>query len=113
MIRSKYINQVVVFGDNKKFLSALIVPDYDVVCQALGIVGTVEAASKNTQVQALIQQDISQLSSGLSGYETIKKFVLIPKEFSIEGNELTPTLKLRRQEINKKYQNDIQSMYDN
>jgi long-chain acyl-CoA synthetase len=113
VIRSKYINQVVVFGDNKKFLSALIVPDYDVVCQALGIVGTVEAASKNTQVQALIQQDISQLSSGLSGYETIKKFVLIPKEFSIEGNELTPTLKLRRQEINKKYQNDIQSMYDN
>jgi long-chain acyl-CoA synthetase len=113
VIRSQYINQVVVLGDNKKFLSALIVPDYDIVCQALGIVGTLEDASKNAQVQALIQQDITQLSSGLSRYETIKKFVLIPKEFSIEGNELTPTLKLRRQEINKKYQTDIQSMYDN
>jgi long-chain acyl-CoA synthetase len=111
LLRSKFISQVVVVGDNRKFLSALIVLDPETVSHVLGIAGTLSDLVENREIKALIQQDVLACSKGLSAYEIIKKFVLIPNEFSIEGMELTPTLKLRRKEINKKYEQKIQSIY--
>ena len=61
----------------------------------------------------LIKGDLRRFSSDLASYETVQKVALISTEFSIEGKELTPTLKLRRKEINKKYQDLIESLYDN
>ena len=61
----------------------------------------------------LINKDIIKLSHSLAPFETVKRFALLPDELSINGCELTPTLKLRRQEINKKYQDLIESLYTN
>ena len=68
---------------------------------------------ENAAVIQLIKQDILQCSASLLGLKRLKKFVLLPTELSIDGGELTPTLKLRRSFINKKVQDFIDSLYNN
>ena len=92
-----------VVGDNHNYLIALVVPDFDQVSQTLAIEDAPEEMINNDQVKSLILNDLEQLSAPLASFETIKNVGLIPNEFSIEGRELTPTLKLRRNEIIKKY----------
>jgi long-chain acyl-CoA synthetase len=65
----------------------------------------------NEQVQKLFEQRLAEINSHLPPYETIKKFVLLPRDFSIEGGELTPTLKLRRKVIYEKYKQKIEDLY--
>jgi long-chain acyl-CoA synthetase len=112
LLQSQYVNQLVVVGDNKHYLSALIVIDVDNVQQALGVSDSLDVLSKQPSVKELIAADLKRLSVHLATFETVKRFALVPNEFSIDGKELTPTLKLRRQEINKKYHDLIESLYD-
>ena len=113
LIQSEYVNQMVVVGDNKNYLTALIVPDLDKVQHTLDSSNSLEELSQNQEVKDLVATDLERLSTNLASFETVKRFALIPNEFSIEGKELTPTLKLRRKEINKKYHDLIESLYDN
>ena len=62
-------------------------------------------------VQALFEQRMAEINKHLPPYETSKKFVLLPHDFSIEGGELTPTLKLKRKVIYEKYKHRIEDMY--
>ena len=59
----------------------------------------------------LYEQRIAEINQGLAPYETIKKFVLLPRDFSIEAGELTPTLKFRRKVISEHYKDQIERMY--
>jgi long-chain acyl-CoA synthetase len=93
-------------------LVALVVPNFEVVCHAVGSHKSPHDLVKNPQVKQLILNDLRRLSGRLAPFETIKKVGLIANEWSIEGTELTPTLKLRRQQINKKYHHLIESLYD-
>ena len=91
---------------------ALVVPDEEALQNALGSSEPLADLIKNEKSQALIEADLLKLSAKLANYETIKYIHLLSEEFSIDGMELTPTLKLRRKEISKKYETIIQSLYD-
>ena len=65
----------------------------------------------NNKVHELFEERIAVVNAKLPPYETIKKFIILPREFSVEGGELTPTLKLKRKVILKKYQEKINSLY--
>jgi long-chain acyl-CoA synthetase len=62
-------------------------------------------------IEEFLEQRVAEVNSRLAPYETIKRFVLLPRDFSIEGGELTPTLKLRRKNIYEKYKDRIEQMY--
>jgi len=111
----KYISQAFVFGDRKPYLTALVVPNFDRL---------VEFARENhinyldvddlvmhEPVEELLEQRIAEVNSKLARWETIKRFVVLPRDFSIEGGELTPTLKLKRKVIVEKYRDKIEEMY--
>lgn len=110
LIQSIYIQQAVVIGDQRHYLTALVVPDYDTVSAALGIASNDVSTSESAH--ALILNDCHRLSAPLAEFETVKNVALLHHELSIEGTELTPTLKIRRENVSKKYAPDIQAMYD-
>ena len=112
---SRYIGQAVVIGDRRKFLSALLVPDFDVLkawAEKNGQGGTSPAdLIKNPQVRALIAQEVNQVNSGLAGFEKVVAWELLPAEFTLETGELTPTQKVKRRVINQKYGDVIERLY--
>ena len=110
--QSPFVNQIVVVGDNRNYLVALVVPDVEQVAQSLGVSNNSADQANDSAVHDLILQDIDALSQSLAAFETVKKIKVLPNEFSIDGKELTPTLKLRRKEINKKYEDAIEALYD-
>jgi long-chain acyl-CoA synthetase len=112
---SRYIGQAVVIGDRRKFLSALLVPDFDVLKawaekNGQGAVQTADLI-KAPQVRALIAQEVEQVNSGLAGFEKIVAWELLPNEFTLETGELTPTQKVKRRVINQKYGDVIERLY--
>jgi long-chain acyl-CoA synthetase len=113
---SLYIEQAMVVGEGQKFPSVLIVPFEQELknwCLSNGIAyTTLQEAVKNPQVLSLYQDEINEVNRNLAQYEKIKKFVLLPTTWSIEGGELTPTLKLKRKNITAKYQKEIESLYE-
>jgi len=117
MIRSsKFISQVVLIGDGRKFPSALIVPNFEMLesyadHKALDLKTPAEFCS-DARIIDLIERQIAQHTTGLSQYEKVKKFVLIENEMTVDGSELTPTLKVRRRIIDQKYKSVIDKMYD-
>jgi long-chain acyl-CoA synthetase len=110
-----YISQAFVYGDRKPYLTALVVPDQERVlayAREKGISGSDgEALVLHEPIRKLYEQRIAEINGTLAPYETIKKFVLVPRDFSIEGGELTSTLKLRRKIICEKYKDKIEGMY--
>ena len=110
------IAQAVVVGDRMPFLSALVTIDgeaLDSLASEFGGDATVAALSENEKFRAHIERSIeSQCNAKVARYLTIKKFTLLPQEFSVEGGELTPTMKLRRKEITAKYAAEIAAFYE-
>jgi len=111
----RFISQVVLIGDRRKFISALIVPDHawiESYARLKGIpYGTVEDLLANERVLDLIKRRIEAKMTGLPSYETVKKFRLLPREMTQESGELTPTLKVKRRIVEQKYAAEIESMY--
>ncbi len=111
----KYIEQVAVIGDNRKFVTAIIVPAIEAIKEYANRkkiqYRSLEELLKNTQVRDLISRRIEALQEGLASFEKIKKFTLLPKEFTMEAGELTNTLKIRRPVINRHYASEIEAMY--
>lgn len=109
------IGQVCVIGDQRKFISALIVLDAEVApiwAQRNGIEFTdVASFSQHDKVQTAIAQAVEDANQHLSQVEKIKKFRILPTEWTAESEELTPSLKLKRRVIEKKYEAEIDSMY--
>ncbi|MEJ2719932.1 MAG: long-chain fatty acid--CoA ligase [bacterium] len=112
---SKYISQAVVIGNNRKFVSAIIVPNFDnltAFADAAGIpYKNYSELVRDPAVIKKIGDEIDRKSEHLAGFERIKKFSLLDRDFSIENDELTPTLKVKRRTIEKKFQGEIDSLY--
>ncbi|MEM9293702.1 MAG: long-chain fatty acid--CoA ligase [Acidobacteriota bacterium] len=113
---SPYINQVMVIGDRRKFLSALVVPDLENLkpwAQKQGIDSSDDAAlATDDRVRELIDGEIRKVNGKLAKYERVGIFHLLPEEWTIEGGELTPTLKIKRRIINDKFGDVVDQMYE-
>ncbi|MFQ5823316.1 MAG: AMP-dependent synthetase/ligase [bacterium] len=112
---SKYIDQVVLIGEGRKFISALIVPNFEVLRnyakeKHLVAYGN-EALINNPAILELIQQEVDEHQMKFSDYEKIRKFRLLPKAFTIENGQLTPTLKVKRRIVEQEYADLIEEMY--
>ncbi len=116
LISDAYIDQCCVIGDGKKFISALIVPRFDLLEQFAREKGLAHAGNgdliRTPEVLQLFQQKIEKINQGLARYEQIKKFHLLPQAFSEETGELTPTLKMKRRVIHEKYDDVIHALYN-
>ena len=113
---SPYIEQVVLIGDNRKYISALIVPAFETLKAKSGELGidTSDPAAlcQSDKLQQLIRAEIDRVGSGrLARFEEVKQFRLLPNEFTIENNEITPKLSLRRKVIGQRYAEQIENMY--
>ncbi|MEF3255726.1 MAG: long-chain fatty acid--CoA ligase [Deferribacterales bacterium] len=111
----KYISQSYVHGDKKPYLVALIIPNIERLIEyakehKIDYLDLNELTKKD-EIVKLYKERIENINKKLAKYETIKKFHIIPNEFTIEGGELTPTLKLRRKNIYNKYAEIIECLY--
>lgn len=116
LLVDKFIDQVAVIADQRKFVSALIVPEFRLVedwAREHHIAfSSREDLCANEQVKKMLQERINTLQQQLAYYEQIKRITLLPHHFSMESGELTNTLKIRRSIINKNYQAEIDKMYE-
>ncbi len=112
---SLFIEQCIVIGEGRKHPSALIVPAYDALkewCSRHDIPYTTpEAAINNERITSRIQEDIERLMARFGKWEQVKKVKYLAEPFTIEAGELTPTLKLKRKPILKRYESLIESIY--
>ena len=111
----KYIDQVAVIGDQRKYVTAIIIPAYEALkeyaAQKQIQYRNLEELVKNQKIQALISERIEALQKNFARFEQIKRFTLLPQAFSMEKGELTNTLKIRRSVINLLYKDEIEAMY--
>jgi long-chain acyl-CoA synthetase len=106
--QSEYVEQAVIVGDKRKYVSALIVPDFE------RLRAWAKAQSIATKDKAALVEDrrvFDLLKSELADYEKVKRIALLADEFTIDGGELTPTLKVRRRAVEQKYSGLIDSLY--
>jgi long-chain acyl-CoA synthetase len=111
----KYVSQAFVYGDRKPYLTALLVPNLERLIEHAREKQIdyfdMDDLVMHEPVQQLFAERLAEINERLPRYESIKKFELLPRDFSIEGGELTPTLKLRRKVIAEKYKDRIERMY--
>ena len=115
MVVDRYIDQISIIADERKFVAALIVPDYGLVkkfAEKKGIqYASMTELLKNEAVMELFAERIETLQQQFAHYEQIKKFTLLPEPFSMAKGELTNTLKIKRSVLNKNYAAEIEAMY--
>ena len=115
LVQSPFINQILLVGNERKNLAALIVPNFDALkaWAAENNVATDDLATmlETREVQQLIQGEIRSRLTDFSDFEQVRRFTLLDKEFSQEADEMTPTLKLKRNVIIKRYGDAIAEMY--
>ncbi len=114
-LASKYIDQFILIGDRRMFLSALIVPDFEAIKEYADAnriqYNTVDDLINMKQIYDLIDKDLVQFQKKLANYERVRKFTLLDKPFTIEEGTLTPSLKVKRKEIESRYKDLIEDMY--
>ena len=115
MVVDRYIDQISIIADERKFVAALIVPDYKLVEKFAADKGiqytSMAELLKHDAVMELFKERIDTLQQQFAHYEQIKKFTLLPEPFSMAKGELTNTLKIKRSVLNKNYAAEIEAMY--
>jgi len=115
LVSDSFIEQIAVIGDQQKYVTALTVPNFEnlkkYALEHKISFDNVEELIHNNQIKALFEKRFEDLQREFSKFEKIKKFTLMPKEFSIDTGEITATLKLKRRVIQKKYKKLIEKMY--
>lgn len=114
--QSEFVGQVVVVGAGRKQPAALIVPEWEALKQALYTAGADfpedhKALSQFPEAIKLVQRDVADLTKTLADYERIRRVALLPEEFTIDGGELTPTLKVKRRVIDQNFGELIEALY--
>jgi long-chain acyl-CoA synthetase len=113
---SSFIDQILVIGENQRFAMALIVPDFNHLkswCEVKGIQYTSNNEIINTvRIRKRIQKEVNLCNQRLGEYERIMRFGLVDHEWTVEGGQLSATLKLRRQHLLKEYDDLIQQLYN-
>ena len=112
----KYIDQIAIIADERKFVSALIVPEYrllEAYAQSRGKINlSTEELCADADVNAMLKERIDTLQQQFAYYEQVKRFTILPAPFTMESGELTNTLKLRRRVVNERYKAIIDKMYE-
>ena len=115
LVQSPFISQIMVIGNERKNLAALIVPNFDALkawASENGIdTGDLSTMLQTREVQQYIQSEIRSRLTDFADFEQVRRFALLEKEFSQEDDEMTPTLKLKRNVIIEKYGDVIDGMY--
>lgn len=116
LLVDKFVDQIAVIADKRKFVSALIIPDYDLLEEYARDNGisfcSREELCRNKRIHHMMADRIDTLQQQLASYEKIKSFTLLPNHFTMESGELTNTLKIRRKVLNKNYADIIDKMYE-
>ena len=116
LLVDKYIDQFAIIADQRKFVSALIIPEYRLLEEYARKNGidfeTREDLCANEKIHDMMQERIETLQQQLAHYEQVKRFTLVAHHFSMENGELTNTLKLKRRVINENYKEEIEKMYE-
>ena len=116
LLVDKYIDQLAIIADQRKFVSALIIPEYRLLeeyARSHGIPFTDRRdLCKNPKINSMLKERIDTLQQQLAQYEQVKRFVLLPHPFSMERGELTNTLKIKRRVLNENYKKEIEKMYE-
>lgn len=112
----KYIAQSVVVGDKRKYLTVLVGIEKEPFLSHLDEMGlsescTVEDIAKHEKTQKLIEDNISSVNRDLASFETIKKFYVVPEEFTVDNGFVTPSLKVRKKNVMSAYEKEIEGLY--
>ncbi|MDP2301349.1 MAG: long-chain fatty acid--CoA ligase [Ignavibacteria bacterium] len=114
-LASKYIDQFVLIGDRRMFLSALIVPDFEAVKEFADshkiAYSGIDDLIENKQIYDLLETELTKFQKNLANFERVRKFALLDKPFTLENNEITPSMKLKRKVIEERYVHLIEQMY--
>jgi len=114
-LASKFIDQFVLIGDRRMFLSALIVPDYDALKEYADAsriqYSSIEELLSMKQIYELLEKEFDQFHKKLANFERVRKFAILDKPFTIESGELTPSLKIKRKVVEERYKDLIEDMY--
>jgi long-chain acyl-CoA synthetase len=109
------IAEIVVYGDQKKYITALLTLNRDYVLAYASehqiLFSEYAELIKHPKVVAWVEKTINEVNKQLASFETIKKFMILPIEFTIEGGELTPSLKVRRKVIQERYRSELDRLY--
>ena len=112
---SPYITNAVVIGDRKRFIAALVVPDFDKLqeyARAQGIAfSSLDDLCRDRRVVAFLKAEVDRATPQLASYERVKKIAVLPRDFEIEKGEITPSLKVRRANVTTEYQALIDALY--
>lgn len=114
LLQSKYIDQVLLLGDNKEYCTALVVPDYDLIKPLIGDSSATSSADRvnSPAVTSAIMSDINRVQRDLAKYERVRRIHVLPEPFTVENGMMTPTLKIKRSVVEQKYAQEIAAMYE-
>ncbi len=112
----RYISQAMVYGDRQKYLTAVLTLDPEEIAvyareQGLGDTA-METLATHPHVVKLLEERVATYNERLASYETVKKFIVAPTDFTQESGELTPTLKVKRKVVTQKYAAQLEQLYE-
>jgi len=112
---SPYVGTPVLIGDRRKFLTALIVPNFEKLERDAGALGvrfdSRQELVQNDRVRQIFQEELDRFNKNLDRQEKIRRFALLARDFTIDDDEITPSLKVKRKNIDKKYKDVIDQLY--
>ena len=111
---SKYVSQAIVVGDRQPYIAALITLDPEELpkwAAEQGLPGDVDELAGDEQVRELIQGVVDDVNAERSRYEQIKRFAILPRDFTMDDGELTPTLKLKRRVVAEHFAGELEELY--
>jgi long-chain acyl-CoA synthetase len=118
LVADPCIDQAVVCGEGRHYLTALLVPHWDNLRKAVATSGlsldgcvTEEELARHPAVEEVLRKRVSQLLADVAGYEQVKKFIVLPRPFTVAGDELTVSLKVRRNVILAKHRAELEALY--
>ncbi|HEY6461921.1 MAG TPA: AMP-dependent synthetase/ligase [Polyangiaceae bacterium] len=113
--QSGWISQAMVHGDRRPYLVALVTLNAETAARFArqhGKPEELEKLAEDAEVRASVEREIAAVNGRLSSFETVKRFAILPKDFTIDGGELTPTLKVKRKVVSERYRTTIDALYD-
>lgn len=108
---TQHISQAVVLGDGRKYVAALVVPDYEAVRKTLGVEDSDEELAEDERCREVVEKDMESACERFATYERPKKVALLERELSEEAGELTPTLKVKHRVVRDRYEEKIEELY--
>lgn len=111
LVAAPHVSQAILFGDGKQYVSALIVPNYDAVRNALGTDAPDEKLARDERCRRLVEGDVNAAAQAFAPYERPKRISLLPRELTHEAGELTPTLKVKLRVVRERYADRVEELY--